>query len=534
MKNLLSLCVCLLLAVPSQARIITVNWDGSGDYLTIQAAIDDSNDGDIVEIQPGVYMGDGNRDIDFGGRAIAVRSTDPNDPNIVAATIIDCNGTEAERNRAFYFHTNEGSNSIVAGLTIKSGYAFGSWPKSGLAPSCGGGVCCVGASPTISNCTFSSNSASDKGGGIYLKDTSNPIITNCSIVGNSAGSRGGGIYCNSSNPLVSNCTIIDNSTDFFGGGISGEEGASPIVTNCTITGNSAGWYGGGLYECQGDISNCTISGNSSGSMGGGLYGCNGNISNSAISANLAGTGGGLKGCWGKIVNCIISGNSANSGGALFGCHGQINNCTITGNWGGDFGVISYCNGTVTNCIIWANRSSDSILYSSTVPLYSCVQDGSDGTGSISSDPCFILPGYWDPNGTTNDANDDFWVEGDYHLQSVAGRWDPNTETWVTDANNSPAIDAGDPNSDWTTELWPHGKRINMGAYGGTPQASMSWSYEGNIADFSNDDSVDYKDLMLFAEDWLYQQVLLYEDLDRNAIVDFTDFAIFANNWLWKE
>ncbi len=100
--------------------------------------------------------------------------------------------------------------------------------------------------------------------------------------------------------------------------------------------------------------------------------------------------------------------------------------------------------------------------------------------------------------------------------------------------NSPSIDAGSPNSDWTAELWPHGKRINMGAFGGTPQASMSLSDAGNVADLNNDDSVDYKDFLRFADDWLYQRVLLSEDLDRNAIVNFTDFAIFADNWLWKE
>ncbi|MHC4213457.1 MAG: hypothetical protein ACYSWP_08815, partial [Planctomycetota bacterium] len=47
--------------------------------------------------------------------------------------------------------------------------------------------------------------------------------------------------------------------------------------------------------------------------------------------------------------------------------------------------------------------------------------------------------------------------------------------WVLDNVNSPCIDAGDPASDWTEELWPNGNRINMGAYGGTSQASMSLS-----------------------------------------------------------
>jgi len=55
---------------------------------------------------------------------------------------------------------------------------------------------------------------------------------------------------------------------------------------------------------------------------------------------------------------------------------------------------------------------------------------------------------------------------------------------------------------------------------------------GNIADLDNDDDVDYADLMLFTDKWLYQKVLLSEDLNRNAIVDFNDYAIFGDNWPW--
>jgi hypothetical protein len=40
--------------------------------------------------------------------------------------------------------------------------------------------------------------------------------------------------------------------------------------------------------------------------------------------------------------------------------------------------------------------------------------------------------------------------------------------------DSPCIDASDPNSDWTAEPAPHGQRINMGAFGGTQQASKSF------------------------------------------------------------
>jgi hypothetical protein len=38
---------------------------------------------------------------------------------------------------------------------------------------------------------------------------------------------------------------------------------------------------------------------------------------------------------------------------------------------------------------------------------------------------------------------------------------------------SPGIDAGDPNLPYDNEPWPNGERIDMGAYGNTPQATRS-------------------------------------------------------------
>ena len=120
--------------------------------------------------------------------------------------------------------------------------------------------------------------------------------------------------------------------------------------------------------------------------------------------------------------------------------------------------------------------------------------------------------FLDPNGTPEDPNDDFWAPGQL----------------------SPCIDAGDPCSVYLAELWPHGKRINMGAYGGTPEASMSLSDVGNIADLNEDDEVESQDLRLFGYDWLRDEVLLKSNLDRNGRVDLPDFSIMVFNWLWAE
>jgi hypothetical protein len=126
------------------------------------------------------------------------------------------------------------------------------------------------------------------------------------------------------------------------------------------------------------------------------------------------------------------------------------------------------------------------------------------------------------------------VNGDYHLQSQAGRWDPNLSDWVVDVNTSPCIDAGDPNSDWTGESWPHGSRINLGAYGRTPQASKSLSTVGNETDYNNDGAVDMKDLLMLADMWLTIDVPLVEDSNRDGVVSLPDFAMLAENWLWHE
>jgi hypothetical protein len=99
--------------------------------------------------------------------------------------------------------------------------------------------------------------------------------------------------------------------------------------------------------------------------------------------------------------------------------------------------------------------------------------------NIQEDPCFAQPGYWvdifDPNIVLEIPPDPnvIWISGDYHLKSEAGYWDPNSERWITDMVTSPCIDIGDPNSPVAYEPYPNGIIINMGAYGGTEQASKS-------------------------------------------------------------
>jgi predicted outer membrane repeat protein len=240
-----------------------------GGYDTIQEAIDAAVDGDTVTVADGVYYGDGNRDLTFSGKTITLQSE-----NGPYTCTIDCGGSDGNEHRGIIIN-NANENVTINGFTIMNGYS-----------SAGGGINCVYASPTITNCVLRNNTAEDYGGGIYTSN-SNLTITNCLIydntVTNLAGTnaQGGGMYLdNNSDATVTDCIIRDNHALNYGGGIR-TNSSSPTITNCLIQGNTTGVYdGGGLY-CRGrdDASvtrliNCVISGNralSGYNAGGGLY-----------------------------------------------------------------------------------------------------------------------------------------------------------------------------------------------------------------------------------------------------------------------
>jgi Tol biopolymer transport system component len=91
--------------------------------------------------------------------------------------------------------------------------------------------------------------------------------------------------------------------------------------------------------------------------------------------------------------------------------------------------------------------------------------------------------------------------GDYHLLSQRGRYWPEHDVWVLDKVTSPCIDGGDPNDDPYKEPMPNGRRIDMGAFGGTPYASMS-EIKCLDGDINHDGKVNLADLAMLTENWL--------------------------------
>jgi hypothetical protein len=188
-----------------------------------------------------------------------------------------------------------------------------------------------------------------------------------------------------------------------------------------------------------------------------------------------------------IANCLIVGNRASgSTGAAVQCtrsSAAFVNCTIADNYSGPQGaglVLTDSAIQMTNCILWDNSPTEILALGDSAPSlrYCDVRGWWPDIGNLNNEPLFARGGQWvnanDPNEVLAPQDERaVWTDGDYHLQSQAGRWDPATSQWVQDEISSPCIDRGDRATPVGYEPDPNGGIINLGAYGGTGQASKS-------------------------------------------------------------
>jgi parallel beta-helix repeat protein len=467
-------------------------------YPTIQAGIDAANPGDTILVANGTFTGPGNRNIDFSGKAITVRSVGGPEN-----CIIDVEGSYSNPGRGFYFHSGEGEDSVLSGFTVTGGHGeeFGVVSDGGgiyIDSSCspkidnciiksnvileghGGGVFSLGA-PEISNCIVENNKAFFSGGGIYTNGSA--IIRDCIIRDNRANINGaGGISIGPSGwTTISNCSIINNYTWTSPGGI-GIYGSADII-NCLIEGNRAANLSGGgivLYNSLANITNCTIINNYGYASGGGISIQNSspNITGCSILGNSTWHGGGgisISGSSPRIINCNILGNRTSYGGGVSIDHISsvaIINSTISStisDWSSTIDVKDLESAlNITNSIIWgylAFQGQEMVVISGdfdpNLITYSNInQDGFEGiNGNIRQDPLFV-----DPD------------NGDFHLSKT-----------------SPCIDAGTsenaPDTDIDGDSRPQELGVDMGADEYFPYCK---------ADFNNDGKVDGIDLETFS------------------------------------
>jgi len=431
--GLLVVAIMMAISLFAEAKIIRV----PADYPTIQEGIDAAVINDIVLVADGTYTGDGNKNLDFNGKAITVRSK--NGPE---STIIDCEGS----GRGFYFHSHENIGAKVKGFTIKN---------SGSS-----GIDCANSSPLIEE-----NIITNNGEGIYCNNNSSPIIQNNNITHNSA-STGGGIFCNGSSPIIQNNNITNNSATSNGGGIACYNNSSPTIQNNNITNNSATSDGGGI-ACYNNssptIQNNNITKNSANSSGGGIYCYNNSsptIQNNEIIGNPALNGGGIY-CDSSsptTTNNAITRNESNYGGGIYVTNSSapsIINSTIARNLA-QYGGGIYCSGsaspTVLNTILYfddAFASGDEIYLSggSITITYSDIAGSWEGESNIDENPLFV--GF-----------------RDYHLQA-----------------GSPCIDAGTPDGAPPDDIEgnPRDEFPDMGAYEFQPSGDTG-AINGTVTD----------------------------------------------------
>ncbi len=368
-----------------------------GDFNTIQAAIDDVFDGCIITVSTGTYY----ENINFRGKAITVRSTNPNNWGTVGSTIIDGIG----RNPSPYtvqFPGGEGSDTVLTGFTVRHGYS---------------GISCYFSYPTISNCIIEDNDNCGIDSSSAPHSPPGVIVTNCKIRNNPYGIMADSACTFTGNEIYSNTmgiysvhitgTIRDNHIYSNTRGIYVRYNTTAPIEGNWIYGNSYGIYAE-------EYSTATIRDNEIYSNGDGIIGLR-HTNLTADRNKIHNNGEGVyiyEYSTATIRNNFIYDNGY--GIDVMFSPMTISNNTVVGNT--ECGISDWTGyATIYNCIIWDNQYD-----LDGEAAYSCISD------------CNYVG---DPNVTHNFCNDPLFVNEanhDYHLGS-----------------NSPCINTGDPGRDYS-------------------------------------------------------------------------------------
>jgi predicted outer membrane repeat protein len=393
----------------SALPVLAVTWNVPGDAGTIAGGLALASAGDTVLVACGTYFESG---LTVPGGVVLRSAT--GDPSCVT---IDGTGTRGTVIQMWF----AASSTRVEGFTITGGSS-----------SNGAGMMCFGSSATVSDCNFNGNSATNRGGGVYIEGQeyyyNDMDFVDCNFNGNTANEgaaafhngphSSSGIY-NSSNFV--GCTFDQNTASSSGGGVFGYY-CGHDFTDCTFTGNAATTgSGGGVYSQYAyyddtDFSGCTFSGNTADDFGGGVcfeytaYYNNYDFAGCTFSGNSATDGGGFAYSYNNydyqdlnFSDCTFSGNTATSyGGGVYcyysdfdfsGCTFDANSATYTG--GGVYTEES-ANAYFTSSDFTGNTANSGGGYGSTYDAYTVFQGSTfdansatnDGGGAYSSDGAY--------------------------------------------------------------------------------------------------------------------------------------------------
>jgi hypothetical protein len=456
----------LVFAAAVRGGTISVDARGAADFRSLAAAVEAAHDGDVIVVAPGTHIGGGNRNVVINGKVLTIRSRDPNDPAVAAATIINCQGRAESPHRAFEIAADTGGSLTLEGLTIINGYHLAS----------GGAVACEGGTLHARNCTFAHNTVQWWGGAVYCED-GQATFEGCTFSDNiSEAMHGGALFGTDSALEATSCTFERNT-----GGAIENHGSTLTVSGCVFQENT-GLDGAAIHSRTGSDTNgpayvhltrCSFITNTATSSGGALY--NRSIEATIDCCTFIGNAAGQDG--GAVYNyqadpvlrsCVFVGNAAaGAGGAVrnwYESDADILSCTFVANSAAVGGAIANerdGSSFISHCILWDNSARQgrslylgyyewgSVYPAAATVEFSDVAGGPEEVGveaectlnwasnNIDADPLFTGP-----------------VQGDYYLSP-----------------DSPCINTGDPNyvpepnvTDLDGNARCFGATVDMGAY----------------------------------------------------------------------
>ena len=427
----------------------------SNPCLTIQYALNQAGNDDIIQVAEGTYSGTLNIAITVtlkGGYDAADWSRD-----------IDMHLTKIDA---------DGAAAPVIGITPSSDFTIEGFTIEGSENSAdtGGGFLINDATVLISATVVQDNEASE-GGGVWVEGNNADVwIQNSSLLNNQAENNGGGLHNSGWGKVTLINTVVQGNDAPLGGG--GIQANTIILTDTQVVSNTSASSGAGINSFHASIyrskiGNNTVTGDNH-THGGGIAVFNGSLylensdifNNSAVSTGTLGISGGsavlVQMADATIMNTVISDNKdAGNTVAVFSSPFTFTNVMVVNNDGdgiaSDDGVLTGTlknvtiagNGnqgismnedpatdiSLTNSILWNNGDIDNNCGTSCSITYSIIGTGeSSGEGNFSADPRFV-----DPD------------SGDYHLQA----WSPAIDT---------GTDIGAPDMDYegdspTSERW---------------------------------------------------------------------------------
>ncbi len=462
----------------SQPAVICVRAGAAGGsgtavapLATISAAIAGAKAGDVVQVAAGHYAENvalgsfgapsGTHLVLLGGFSPGFSARDASQH----VSLID--GGLA--NPAVQLHLDSDQRTVLDGFTLTRGRGLGNdWSNGGghgggvHASLDGDGEIVISHNLIHGNSSNHHTSADSRGGGIHThaqswgSATGTIRIEHNTVRDNQAG-KGAGIHVSGRHAELRH-NLVENNTGHHdhGGGL--YVAANALLADNIVRGNAIGatqgygWGGGVLVAgTDAELHGNLITGNHAPTAGSGVFwdeGATGTMRNDLVHHNLCPSGSRS-----AAAIYIDGGPGGPSQVNIESITVADHLCPGTVPDGAAVVVEGGSQITVRNAIFRGNSRDFATLSGGSLAIaWSITQY--PGTGTFQADPLFA-----DASG------------GDYHLRSTAGRFTPGG--WVMDPATSPAIDAGDPGSDHAQETQPNGGRINLGAYGNTPQASRS-------------------------------------------------------------